>query len=228
MKALNFFGLLIGLLAITGCKDEDPVAPTCKDYTVNLGSFYLESSSINSFPYSATDSNLVFKNQDNEELVLTRSFSFHDTLANTLQKGCPYDTTVEIPYLYSLEQIAVNFKNDSLGLKAYFSFQAAYRNNNAEVTGESDLANFHLQKLTLEHSTAVSSVLTHKSGEMLLIFNTFFPSITLGAKTFTNVFSNFPLPQNPSDFRVYMNFDIGIVGFEDIAEGKLWVFDRIE
>jgi len=226
MKALSLFGLFIILHALTGCKDDDPITPTCENYAVNLGPFYLTQSSKDLFPYTNTDSILIFKNQFNEELKLTQFFYFQDTFQYTNLGECPFDTTVEVPYLISSEHSQVTFVSDSLDLTAQFSFQAAYRANNGAVTGESDIAAFHI--ITPGSMSHVSTTLEYKSGEMPLFFSQYFETITLGTKTFTDVFSNFTIPQNPPRFLIYMNFEIGILGFEDSETGHVWVFDRIE
>ena len=228
MKILYLIGLLIFLLAIAGCKDEDPVSPTCDNYTVNLGPFYLAETSRALFPYSSSDTSLVFKNQSDEELLLTRFIYLMDSSSVTDYRPCPFDTLVEIPYVIESEKILAWFTNDSMDLNLQYSFQATFIYDEFHVTGEYDVYGLFFYTQLPGLLTRVNSMILHKNGVMPTFINNHYETITLGAKTFTDVYSNFSIPQNLPRYLIYMNIDIGIVGFEDTDTGEVWVFDRKE
>lgn len=229
MKMIKLFGLLLVLFTFVGCED-DSVTPSCQNYAVNLGQFYLKETTANLFPYAKTDSNLVFRNELNEELVFTLSIFIRDTITYSLFNECPFDSTQQVPYVRTTEQMIAYFRNDSIDLGLQFNFQALFSSNGDEVTGESDVAfvSFSTNYPNLISAFALSSLIVHKSGLTVNTYNNYYSSLTLGPKTFDNVFSTKSIPNFPPTYIAYMNYDIGILGFEIMSSGVLWVFDRIE
>ncbi len=228
MKMIKLFGLLLVLFTFVGCED-DSATPSCQNYAVNLGPFYLKESSANLFPYTKTDTNLVFKNALNEELVFTQSLLVRDTFKSSALDVCPFDSTLQVPYIRTVERIIASFRNDSLDLGFEFKFFASFRSNGDSVTGESDLAfasfSIPLPGIFINN---VSSLITQKSGLANTTFNDFHSTITLGAMTFDSVYATQSIPNLHPLYIIYLNYDIGIVGFEETATGQVWVFDRIE
>lgn len=227
MKMIKLFGLLLVLFTFVGCAD-DSVTPSCQNYAVNLGPFYLKESSANLFPYTKTDTNLVFKNALNEELVFTQSLLVRDTFMYSSFNECPFDSTLQVPYVRTEDKIIASYRNDSLDLWFQFSFEASFRRDKNSVTGESDMATAFVSRYSHNMFAILKSLISFKSGLPLYTLNKFYPSITLGQKSFENVYSNEFSNYILSDFLVYMNYDFGIVGFEEKDAGKVWVFDRIE
>jgi len=223
MNPLKLLTLLLSIFFLAGC-DEDP-KPTCQNYEVNLGPFYLEQSSRDLFPYSSTDSNLVFKNQFSEELILSLAFLRKDTTVITYFDQCPFDSLTDVPYVVEREQLLATFINDSLDWSIQFTFRAAYSLPKHTVTGEYDEAEIFFLNLTPGFGSVVSSLIVHKSGQVPSFFNRFHSSITLGSRTFEDVFSTYSIPQNPPRYLIYMNYEFGIVGIEDTAQGQLWVVE---
>jgi hypothetical protein len=122
------------------------------------------------------------------------------------------------------------FRNDSLDLGFQISFQALFSSNGDEVTGESDVAfvNFSTNYPNLFNVFGLSSLIVHKSGLTVSTYNNYYSSITLGPKTFNNVFATKSIPNFPPTYIAYMNYEIGIVGIEITSSGMLWTFDRVE
>jgi hypothetical protein len=230
MNIIRAIGLLTLLSALVGCED-DPVALSCQNYAVNLGQFYLKESTANLFPYAETDTNIIFKNELNEELVFTRTVLIRDTITYSTIDECPFDSMLQVPYSRTTEQIIAFFINDSLDLGFQFSFQALFRSNGDEVTGESDVAYVSFSPITYPDLVSVfglSSLIVHKSGLTVNTYNNYYSSITLGSKTFDNVFATKSIPNFPPTYITYMNYDKGIVGIEIPSSGMLWTFDRVE
>lgn len=223
MKMIKLFGLLLVLFTFVGCED-DSVTPSCQNYAVNLGPFYLKESSANLFPYTKTDTNLVFKNALNEELVFTQSLLDRDTFMYSFFDECPFDSTLQVPYVLTEEEIITEYRNDSLDIDFHIKFTTSFSSNGDDVTGESDLAYTYFSR----SFPYLSSLIAHKIGLVVKTNNNFYPSITLGTETFENVYSSKTIPNFPPEYIAYMNYDIGIVGFEIMSSGMLWVFDRIE
>ena len=228
MTYIKMLGIVLCLITFVHCKDDMEPMPDCMEYELKLGPFSLDESSRDLFPYSPHDSILVFKDEANNELFFHMTFFIKDTFPHIASILCPFDSTVLVPYYSENEVIQVNFTNDSLNISVNFIFNAAYRREMEMVTSQSDLAGFHLTSQHLDVNAHVTSVIVHKSGQTPLVLNNYFDSLELGSKTFNAVYSNYPLPQQPSNIKIYMNHEMGILGFEESVDGPLWVFDRFE
>ena len=227
MKLIKLVGLLLLLFTFVGCED-DPVAPSCENYAVNFGPFYLKESTVNLFPYTKADSSLVFKNALNEELVFRLSYLIRDTSKYLTFAECPFDSTMQVPSARAEEEIFASFRNDSLDLGLQMSFQTDFTYIGEEVIGEADLAYGYFSNNFPIITYNLVSLIAHKSGIHVTYNNNFYSTITLGEKTFENVYATKSFPNHPPAYIMYMNYDIGIVGFEITSTGMLWVFDRIE
>lgn len=219
--------VIIGICILAGCKEDD-VDPTCENYAVNLGPFYLDQSSRDLFPYSGTDSTLVFKNQLDEELILTLGFYRNGVTTFNAFGKCPFDSLSEVPYVIDREYWTASFINDSLNWHLQFNFSAGYSYKEFEVIGEHDAASLFFFEMYSNLVGVLSSPIINKSGQQPSYFNQYHNTITLGTKTFEKVYSNIDILQNPLTYILYMNYELGIVGIENTLLDQVWVFDRIE
>ena len=225
MKFFKLSYFLFLFISINSCKEE-VTAPDCQNYAVEFGTFLLTPSTVNLFPYSETDSVLIFNNDMGEQLNLKLEFFNRDTLTHSYLDQCPYDKTVEIPYVYRKEIISVAYDNDSLQFRIILRFEASYQKRDDKVTGQSDIAELSVSKTSPGLAWACTSLIRHKSGIIADTSNRFFPSLQLGPKIFTDVYSIQTAPGLGPDYIPFMNYDLGIVGIEESAIGKVWAFDR--
>ena len=229
MPFTKYYCLLIFAFLLAQCnEDDDDAGPTCETYSVDLGPFYMAETTRNLFPYTIADSLLVLKNQDGQELHLSRYFFEHDTLLLTYPIQCPFDSLAEVPYTREFEIQLITFSNDSADISFQYTFEGNCTWDGSSVTGEYDRAYLFFSTVEPETFSTVSNLIIHKTGTEPLFLNNYYPTITLGSKTFEDVYSNYSFPQKPSRYLLYMNYENGIVGFEDTEKNELWVFDRIE
>jgi hypothetical protein len=218
---------LLSILFLSCGKETDPMQD-CHEYELKHGPFSLRESTRDLFPYSEHDSILVFKDEDNKELIFRMTSFIKDTFPFITSIACPFDTNVIVPYYIENEMMQVNYTNDSLNISINFGFNASFRHEDETITGQFDLAGVYLNSHEQNLNAQVTTMIVHKSGELPLLVNNYFETLMLGSKTFNMVYSNYSFPLEPLEMKVYMNHAMGILGFEDTAENHLWVFDRIE
>jgi len=96
------------------------------------------------------------------------------------------------------------------------------------VTGESDIAHAFVSNANPGLIIGLISQVVYKSGMTIYTFADFFSSITLATKTFDNVYATKTTSSLIPKYIVYINYEIGVVGFKESTSGQVWAFDRIE
>jgi hypothetical protein len=110
-----------------------------------------------------------------------------------------------VPYVWTAESIHTVYANDSTALSFALSFRATFDYELDVVTSETEVANLFFLKNGSDLVQYISSVIAHKSGESPFTHNEYYPSITLGTKTFEEVYSNISFPLDPAKYIVYIN-----------------------
>ena len=225
MKCLVQIGILCVSFHLLGCEKDS--IETCHQNDITYGPYFLDTNTRNLFPYDEADSMIIFKNNENEELIFKLILLTHDTMQSFFNNQCAFDSSIQLSIAQTFEIYQAHFLNDSLLWRLRLNISASGVIENNQTVGQADVADLFFFNGT-DDRCSLTYVLDHKSGEPYLELSEFSSKLSLGGKTFTDVYSSIPLSSNSPDYQIFMNSDQGIVGIRDVLNSNLWVFDRVE
>lgn len=234
--------LLTILIVITNssCKDEEPRpiinpnGPDCIEDTINLGQIDFTSKADEWKNYTKVDK-IFFVNAENEEISFSTEFEFLNSYHSyyTLSIECKHGDLNK--YSLGTERWAQLFGSTESRLKLSYRINIhpdvsanLFVDNLGVLIGLDYNINdtFNVIRRQLNSQSLLSDLNSDSEYSLTEDFSEFHENIELLGKTFSKVYENKILGRDYLD-RLYINKDIGIVGFSDL-ENMFWVFDRIE
>lgn len=231
MQISKTFLILLVFVFFSSCNknDDDTPIPEEEDrYNVDIGEHFLLIESIEKLPYLGKSNAQFVDSLENQMILTIRESEFISKGAyfkyNIYEQGdtVTYNYTSEIKYFV--------LENDSMDLYLYMPLKASpyydYNNlENAHLDNENvaDILNIFCRTPDSAGTMRIfRDVIAQRTHPKLVDTNITIEEIIFFNKTFNNVIYT-ELVEMKS--RLYFNYEVGIVAFEDHS-GKLWRFER--
>jgi len=193
---------------------------------VDLGTFYLNQTSLYCLPYYGKKA-VTFINESGEKVKFSIDENDLDIAKNLIYKFNVKTTGDTVLYEYRRQTKSFNIINDSLDTYFFLSLGVQVYINDPESKFISDQLNIYSRDSEKDKNIywLFNKTINQRTAPDYYDYNIKYPEITFLGRTFTKVekseISNQIRPP------VYYNYTEGIVAFTD-HENKLWRFDSME
>ncbi len=226
-----FKAILVILLATTlNCKKT---ASTCPD-EIELGAVSLLQASKDVFPYSTSDSAVVFKDKDGNEIRYTISKNDLTNQSTSFNSICSVDESASPLFRLVQEYRTVEMFDEAMdkGFRVtLFTFFNYYLAEERQVADMINVTTFDTRVLFSNTETwkgSLDIILDQRSyTDNIYPFTHYYPSLELNGVLYPDVYvREF---SGPMDYRkYYFNLQDGLIGYTDLDGETLFSFDRIE